>query len=124
MPQTVDDEERAGPPHRAFQIWRTSIRSRTSESVVWWGGSKPMQNWPERISIDPHLCHGKVCIKGTHIEASVVLDNLAQGLILREIVEKYPRLTPDDVRPAMAYAATFVGQESARCPRSAAFWGS
>ena len=36
-------------------------------------------NWKDRISVDPNICHGKVCIKGTRIMVSVVLDNLAAG---------------------------------------------
>ena len=37
-------------------------------------------NWPDYIAIDPVVCHGKACIKGTRIMVSVVLDNLAAGL--------------------------------------------
>ena len=36
-------------------------------------------NWRERISIDPNVCHGKACIKGTRVMVSVLLDNLAEG---------------------------------------------
>ncbi len=59
----------------------------------------------ERISIDPRVCHGKACIKGTRIMVSVVLDNLAAGRPPREIVDLYPTLQLDDVAAAVAYAA-------------------
>ena len=59
----------------------------------------------ERISIDPQVCHGKACIKGTRIMVSVVLDNLAAGLSPQEIVDNYPPLRLEDVAAAVAYAA-------------------
>lgn len=51
-------------------------------------------NWKERISVNPEVCHGKPCIRGTRIMLSVVLENLAEGLSPEEIVEEYPPLTP------------------------------
>ena len=36
-------------------------------------------NWQERITVDPNVCHGKACIRGTRVMVSVVLDNLATG---------------------------------------------
>jgi uncharacterized protein (DUF433 family) len=59
----------------------------------------------ERISIDPRVCHGKACIKGTRIMVSVVLDNLAASLSPQEIVDNYPPLRLEDVAAAVAYAA-------------------
>jgi uncharacterized protein (DUF433 family) len=51
--------------------------------------------WRDHISTDPNLCHGQVCIKGTRIPVSVVLDNLAAGLAEDEILRSYPALTKD-----------------------------
>ena len=59
----------------------------------------------ERISIDPRVCHGKACIKGTRIMVSVVLDNLAAGQSPQEIVDLYPTLRLEDVAATVAYAA-------------------
>lgn len=67
-----------------------------------------MEDWEERIQIDPAICHGKPCIRGTRIMVSVILDNLAEGLSPEEIVEEYPSLTPDDVRAAIRYAAMLL----------------
>lgn len=61
--------------------------------------------WREHISIDPAVCHGQACIKGTRIPVAVVLDNLAAGLSAKEIVASYPPLQVEDVRAATAYAA-------------------
>jgi uncharacterized protein (DUF433 family) len=62
-------------------------------------------DWRTRISIDPAICHGKACIKGTRIMVSVVLDNLAAGQSPDEIVRLYPTLRREDVTAVMAYAA-------------------
>ncbi len=61
--------------------------------------------WRDRIVADPAICHGQATIRGTRIMVSVVLDNLADGSSVDEIVQSYPSLTVDDVRAAMAYAA-------------------
>jgi uncharacterized protein (DUF433 family) len=62
-------------------------------------------NWKERISVDPQICHGKACIKGTRVMVSVILDNLAAGVKPEEILKSYPTLTEQDIRAALAYAA-------------------
>jgi uncharacterized protein (DUF433 family) len=62
-------------------------------------------NWKERITVDPLVCHGKACIKGTRIMVSVILDNLADDVSEKEILKSYPSLTPADIKAAIAYAA-------------------
>ena len=62
-------------------------------------------NWQEYITVDPQVCHGKVCIRGTRIMVSVVLDNLAAGLTPGEILKSYPSLSIEAVHAAIAYAA-------------------
>ncbi len=62
-------------------------------------------NWKERITVDPLICHGKACIKGTRIMVSVILDNLAEGSSEPEIFKSYPSLTSEDIKAAIAYAA-------------------
>ena len=62
-------------------------------------------NWQERISVDPLVCHGKACIKGTRIMVSVILDNLAAGVSPKEILKSYPSLSSEDIQAAIAYAA-------------------
>ncbi len=61
--------------------------------------------WQERLSVDPRICHGKVCIRGTRIMVSIILDNLAAGVSEDELLRSYPSLTRDDIRAAMQYAA-------------------
>jgi uncharacterized protein (DUF433 family) len=62
-------------------------------------------DWKKRIVVDPLVCHGKACIKGTRIMVSVILDNLADSLSEEEILKSYPSLTSDDIKAAIAYAA-------------------
>jgi uncharacterized protein (DUF433 family) len=47
-------------------------------------------DWRARISTYPNICHGKACIAGTRIMVSVVLDNLAAGADVAEILRLYP----------------------------------
>lgn len=62
-------------------------------------------DWRKRITVDPSICHGKSCIKGTRIMVSVILDNLAEGIPGEEIIESYPSLKLEDIHAAIAYAA-------------------
>ena len=61
--------------------------------------------WQDFITVDPAVCHGKACIRGTRILVSVVLDNLAAGLGAEEIRRSYPSLSPEAIQAAIAYAA-------------------
>jgi uncharacterized protein (DUF433 family) len=66
--------------------------------------------WQEYITVDPDVCHGRACIRGTRIMVSVVLDNLAAGLTAEEIVRSYPPLSQEAVHAAISYAAE-LGRE-------------
>ncbi len=59
----------------------------------------------QRITINPNICFGKPCIKGTRIWVSLVLDYLAEGMSEREILEEYPQLSHEDILAAIAYGA-------------------
>lgn len=58
-----------------------------------------------RISIDPEICFGKPCIRGHRIWVSLILDFLAAGASIEEILEDYPQLTREDVLACIAYGA-------------------
>ena len=70
-----------------------------------------MPKWQDRILVDPNVCHGKPCVRGTRIMVSVILDNLAEGLTPEMIVADYPPLTLEDIRTALSYAAVLTGEE-------------
>ena len=73
-------------------------------------------NWRERIIVDPKICHGKACIKGTRIMASVILDNLAVGTPEDEILKAYPSITVEDIQAAIAYAAELARERVVSFP--------
>lgn len=59
----------------------------------------------KRISVDPNICFGKPCIRGTRLWVSLILDNLAEGVTEEKLLEEYPKLTHEDVLAAIAYGA-------------------
>jgi uncharacterized protein (DUF433 family) len=60
--------------------------------------------WQDRISVDPNVCHGKACIKGTRVMVSVILDNLADGESHEAIIQGY-EIEEADIQAALQYAA-------------------
>ena len=70
-----------------------------------------MDNWRDRISADPNVCHGKACIKGTRVMVAVVLDCLAEGMTEEEILKEYPSLKKGDIQAAIHYAAVLAREE-------------
>lgn len=72
--------------------------------------------WQDYISVDPTICHGKACIRGTRIPVSVVLANLAARLPEAELLREYPSLTPEAVQAALAYAAELAQERVVALP--------
>jgi uncharacterized protein (DUF433 family) len=62
------------------------------------------------ISIDPHICHGKPCFKGTRIMVYLILDLLEGGVPVEEIIgpDYYPQLTRKHVEAALHYASELL----------------
>lgn len=66
----------------------------------------------DRIVIDPQVCFGKPCLKGTRIPVAMVLELLEQGLTPEEIVRQcYPELTPEDIKACLHYATALLNNE-------------
>ena len=65
----------------------------------------------ERISINPNVCHGQACIKGTRIPVYLVVKMLANGDTIEELLEDYPSITREDVHACLAYAAALAEDE-------------
>jgi len=80
------------------------------------GESMRRQELLDRISIDPRVCFGKPCIRGTRIWVSLILDNLAEGVSEQELLEEYPQLRPDDIRAAIAYGAEMARERFVEVP--------
>jgi uncharacterized protein (DUF433 family) len=73
-------------------------------------------NWQDYVTVDPAVCHGQACITGTRIMVSVVLDNLAAGLTLEDIMHSYPSLSREAIQAAIAYAAELARERVVALP--------
>lgn len=62
----------------------------------------------ERISIDPKICHGKPCIKGTRIAVHVILDLLDAGETVDGILQIYPHIAKEDILACIKYGAALT----------------
>jgi uncharacterized protein (DUF433 family) len=68
-----------------------------------------MNDLIERISVDPKVCHGQPCIKGTRIMVYLILELLESGLSSDQIIrEYYPQLAKQDIEACLHYAATLI----------------
>jgi uncharacterized protein (DUF433 family) len=70
-----------------------------------------MENWHDRIVVDPKILVGKPVIKGTRIAVELVIDLLARGYSRDQILEQYDHLTADDVQACLAYASETLRSE-------------
>lgn len=73
----------------------------------------------QRITVDPNVCFGKPCIRGTRIWVSLILDFLANGMSIEEILREYPQLVEEDVRSAIAYGAEMTRERYVEIPKEA-----
>jgi uncharacterized protein (DUF433 family) len=94
----------------AEEVSRRWIKDQTPGRERW------IMNWRERISVDPNVCHGKACIKGTRVMVSVVLDNLAAGESLERILKNYPTLKREDIQASLQYAAELARERVVPLP--------
>lgn len=65
----------------------------------------------ERISINPKICHGQACIKGTRIPVHQILHMLANGDTIEDLLEDYPSLTREDILACIDYAASLTEEQ-------------
>lgn len=65
----------------------------------------------ERISIDPKICHGQACIKGTRIPVHQILHMLANGDTIEDLLEEYPSLKREDIFACIEYAASLTEEQ-------------
>ncbi len=72
--------------------------------------------WQDYITVEPDVCHGSACVKGTRVMVSVVLDNLAEGASINEILESYPSLNRESVLAAISYAAELTRERVIKMP--------
>ncbi|CAA9448757.1 MAG: hypothetical protein AVDCRST_MAG58-701 [uncultured Rubrobacteraceae bacterium] len=70
----------------------------------------------KRISIDPNVCFGKPCIRGHRIWVSLILDLLASGMRVEQILEQYPQLSREDILACLAYGAEMSRERFVEVP--------
>ncbi len=81
-------------------------------------GEEPSSRLNERFELSPgvisdgRIRFGKPIVEGTRIDVALILDNLAAGQTLAELLESYPSLTPEGVRAALGYAQRLIARES------------
>ena len=65
----------------------------------------------KRISIDPQICHGQACIKGTRIPVHQIIAMLANGDTLEDLLVEYPSITRADILACLDYAAALAEEQ-------------
>lgn len=68
-------------------------------------------NWKDRITVDPKVLVGKPIIRGTRISVELLMDRLADGWSMEQILESYPRVTRDDVLAAISFVTEVFREE-------------
>lgn len=65
----------------------------------------------DRITFDPMILGGRACIRGMRISVSLLVNLVANGMSVEQILKEYPLLEADDIRQALQYAAVLVNEE-------------
>jgi uncharacterized protein (DUF433 family) len=65
----------------------------------------------DRISIDPKVCHGQACVKGTRIAVHQIVRMLANGDSVEDLLAEYPSLSREDVMACLDYAAELAEEQ-------------
>ena len=73
----------------------------------------------ERITIDPNVCHGQACIKGTRVPVHQIVRMLANGDSIEELLKEYPSVKREDILAGLDYAASLAEEQvMASVPRA------
>ena len=70
----------------------------------------------KRISVNPNVCFGKPCIRGHRIWVSLILDLLASGMTVEQILNEYPQLSREDILACVAYGAEMSRERFVEVP--------
>jgi len=65
----------------------------------------------ERISIDPNICHGQACVRGTRIPVHQIVRMLANGDTVEDLLAEYPSLTREAIMACLDYAAELAEEQ-------------
>jgi len=72
--------------------------------------------WREFVIVDPGICHGKACIRGTRVLVSAILDNVVAGESQESILKSYPTISVEAINAALAYAADLARERVIALP--------
>lgn len=70
-----------------------------------------MEELLERITVDPNVLAGKPVIKGTRIPIYLIIELIASGMTIEDVLKEYPELKEDDVKAALLYASKLLEKE-------------
>ena len=70
-----------------------------------------IEDWQERIVVDPKVLVGKPVIRGTRLSVEFILDLLANDWTIEQILNEYPQLEREDIMAVLKYAAEMVKEE-------------
>ena len=65
----------------------------------------------DRITFDPKIMGGRACIRGMRITVALVVNLVANGMTMDDIIREYPDLESEDIRQALAYASALANEE-------------
>lgn len=68
-------------------------------------------NYRDRLEINPDVMMGKPIVKGTRITVELLLRKLSEGMPMKELLEAYPDLKPEDIYAVLSYSADVIGKE-------------
>jgi uncharacterized protein (DUF433 family) len=75
-----------------------------------------MQNWRQRIRVNPTVCHGRACVHGTRVLVFVILDNVVAGVPREASLRNHAAQTDPDIDAALAYAAELTREGTVDLP--------
>ena len=69
-------------------------------------------NWKDRIEVNPEVLVGKPIIKGSRISVELILDRLADGWSMEDVLTSYPHISREDVLAALSFASELFKEET------------
>ena len=67
--------------------------------------------WPDRITFDKNIMGGRACIRGMRITVGLIVNQIANGATVEELLSEYPSLEREDIKQALEYAAWLAQEE-------------
>ena len=105
MSRDIAGHQRTYLAPRYASLWRETAESMRGPYTSGNTNLRRMNLMSNRITSDPAICHGKPCIRGLRYPVESVLEWLAGGMTIEEVLADYPDLEREDILAALAYAA-------------------